>query len=492
MVKFDGTILQFGFGAVGKSFYEKVSLEIKFNEYNYYVISKYEEDFKVFLAMGGIAKNFIHSTINSDNFSSIFKEYLKEGDLLIDFSDTVGTSEICNWCANENIMYINTGDANWSEEWPNIFKQSKVIDGIKKEHQNNSKTNQHPIVLQHGNNPGLVSHFVKAGIEYIVKTQYKKNKKLHALIKENKWNLAAQELGIDTIHVSDIDTQKIKQKEYSDTLYSTWCIDSFFFEMISEGAISIGVHEKLENKEKYKLFDLQKGILEFSQLACEIKCTSFYPAGSFEGFLVPHEETITIGKSLEVKEGENIIYRPSVMFVYSPCEAARLYMESSKVNDYPTPDLTKPLDIESEALSIYRGYKYPMKAVIPYKEDIILGTEYVGVLIMGADFDPVWVGNRIEPEFLYKKGQKSYWQTPTITPVAISALSAVSWMLKNKGTKGIFMPEEIPEYKPILKTAEKYISKTIYKTFPKEDFEKEINIDFSHLSAIDFIKKTTL
>ena len=39
MINFDGNIVQFGFGAVGKSFYEKVSKEIKFNENKYFVIT---------------------------------------------------------------------------------------------------------------------------------------------------------------------------------------------------------------------------------------------------------------------------------------------------------------------------------------------------------------------------------------------------------------------------------------------------------------------
>ena len=38
MIKFDGRIVQFGFGAVGKSFYEKLRKEIRFNENKYYDI----------------------------------------------------------------------------------------------------------------------------------------------------------------------------------------------------------------------------------------------------------------------------------------------------------------------------------------------------------------------------------------------------------------------------------------------------------------------
>ena len=107
MIKFDGRIVQFGFGAVGKSFFEKVSKEIKFNENKYFVITQNKDEFGAFINLDGMANNFITSEIKKDNFKEIFSQYLSEGDLLIDFADTVGTREICEWCAENNIMYIN-------------------------------------------------------------------------------------------------------------------------------------------------------------------------------------------------------------------------------------------------------------------------------------------------------------------------------------------------------------------------------------------------
>ena len=120
-----------------------------------------------------------------------------------------------------------------------------------------------------------------------------------------------------------------------------------------------------------------------------------------------------------------------------------------------------------------------------YKEKITSGTEYVGVLLIGDNFEPVWVGNRIEMPFLYHKAANSYWQTPTITPVAMSALAAVCWMLKNQKRGGIYFPDDIYDYKYIIRTAEKYISKTIYKTFSREEIEKSMKVDVSNLQVKD-------
>jgi homospermidine synthase len=373
------------------------------------------------------------------------------------------------------------------ENWLNIFEQNKNLNFIKEKHCNNHLTNKHPIVLQHGNNPGLISHFVKAGIEYIVNTQYKKDKQLKTLIKHNKFNEAAHILGIKIIHVNDMDLQKIKNNYDENTLINTWCIDSFLFEMLTEATINIGSHENIDFKDECKFIDSMHGFLEFKKLSAEKKCRTYYPNGVFEGFLVPHDETVTIAKSLEVKRGGKVIYRPSVMFLYSPCHLATEYFRKAKVNEYPKPDPAKPLDCENvNGQTIIRGYVYPKLAEIVYQEKIVSGTEYVGVLLMGENFEPVWVGNRIELSFLYKNKQNSYWQTPTITPVAMSALAAAGWMIENKDKGGIYFPDDIADYKYILKIAEKYISKTIYKTFDKQTIKESLEIDFSNLKVKDF------
>ena len=490
MVKFEGKIVQFGFGAVGKSFYEKVQKEIKFNENNYYVITADKSEFNAYINMGGMVANFVESNVSKDNFKEVFEKYLGEGDLLIDFADTVGTKDICKWCAEKNIMYINTGEADWPESWYSILNENLLKNKLKEEYHNNNFVNKYPIVLQHGNNPGLVSHFVKAGIEYIVNTQFKKNKKLKKLIKDNKFNEAAKYLDIKMIHINDIDLQKINDVYNKDKMYNTWCIDSFFFEMLSESTIDIGTHERIDFEDKCKLVDYKNGFAELKKLAAETKCCTYYPNGKFEGFLVPHEETITIAKSLEVKEAGKVIYRPSVMFVYSPCEYARKYMKDAKVNDYPESNPQKPMDCENEnGVTITRGYLYPQRAEIVYKEKIESGTEYVGVLLIGENFKPVWVGNRIELSFLYKNLKDSYWQTPTITPVAMSALSAVRWMIRNEDKGDIYFPDDIPDYKYILKIAEKYISKTIFKTFDRQTIEKELKIKLSDIQSKDFFVK---
>lgn len=486
MIKFEGRIVQFGFGAVGKSFYEKIAKEIKFNENDYFVITMDKFEFDAYVNLGGLVSNFIVAEVTRNNFVQVFKPLLREGDLLIDFADTVGTRDICAWCAENNIMYLNTGEADWPDNWYSIFTENELKNSLRDRYAADPEKNRYPIVLQHGNNPGLVSHFVKAAIEYVVNTQFSKDKHLKGLIKEGKFNEAAKTLGVKMIHVNDIDLQEVKDTYSDDILFSTWCTDSFWFEMLSEATVNVGTHENIDFEEDCNFVNTEKGFLEFKKLAADKKCRTYYPGGEFEGFLVPHEETITIAKGLEVKENGKVTYRPTVMFLYSPCVYATNYFKNAKVNNYPNPDPNKPQDVENDnGTSVIRGYVYPRNFEIVYQEKIASGTEYVGILLLGDNFKPVWVGNRVETTYLNKDKKTSYWQTPTITPVAMSALAAVCWMLKNKEKGGIYFPDDIADYKTIIKTAEKYISKTICKTFTKKEIEKALHIDFDNLKMQD-------
>lgn len=69
----------------------------------------------------------------------------------------------------------------------------------------------------------------------------------------------------------------------------------------------------------------------------------------------------------------------------------------------------------------------------------------------------------------------------------MSALAAVCWMLKNKEKGGIYFPDDIIDYSYIIKIAEKYISKTIYKTFENNEIEQRLNIELSKLQTKDLI-----
>ena len=126
-----------------------------------------------------------------------------------------------------------------------------------------------------------------------------------AVMYDGKINELAKALGVRMIHVNDIDTQQVSEPYNPDKLFTTWCMDSFWFEMLSEATANIGTHEQIDFEQECNFVNREKGFLEFKKLAADKKCRTYYPNGVFEGHMVPHEETITIAKGLEVKEEGN-------------------------------------------------------------------------------------------------------------------------------------------------------------------------------------------
>ena len=57
MIRYEGRIVQFGFGAVGKSFYEKAAGEICFDENRYFVITGDPSEFEAYVNLGGIVSD---------------------------------------------------------------------------------------------------------------------------------------------------------------------------------------------------------------------------------------------------------------------------------------------------------------------------------------------------------------------------------------------------------------------------------------------------
>lgn len=162
MVEFDRKIIQLGFGAVGKSFFEKVSKEIKFDINKYFVISRDKLEHSFFIELGGNVNNFIVADITRDNFKKVFSDYIDEGDFLIDFADGVGTKDFVEWCANRNVMYLNTGETDWEDNWYSIFEENLKKNALREQLKQDKNINRYPIVLQHGNNPRFSITFCKS------------------------------------------------------------------------------------------------------------------------------------------------------------------------------------------------------------------------------------------------------------------------------------------------------------------------------------------
>ena len=106
-------------------------------------------------------------------------------------------------------------------------------------------------VLEHGANPGLISHFTKQGLIDIGNRVLKDKKvtgraadEIRQLIADQKFNYLAMKLGVKVIHCSERDTQITNRPKQVDEFVNTWSVEGFREEGTTTAEMGWGTHEK--------------------------------------------------------------------------------------------------------------------------------------------------------------------------------------------------------------------------------------------------------
>jgi len=194
------------------------------------------------------------------NYEEILSRYLSENDLLLDLAYNIETRCLLKWCHDHKVCFVNTSVELWNpfgEAYKNdprlltlYHRQMQLI-----KMQNNSKWNKNgpTAILDHGCNPGLVSHFVKRGL--IDMAQYVLNQKdilisinekneLENALKIKDYPQLAYLLGIKTIHISERDTQLTKDPKKVNEFVNTWSIEGLVEEGAAPAEMGWGTHER--------------------------------------------------------------------------------------------------------------------------------------------------------------------------------------------------------------------------------------------------------
>ena len=167
------------------------------------------------------------------------------------------------------------------------------------------------------------------------------------------------------------------------------------------------------------------------------------------GTLIRHGEAYSLSEFFTTKDGK---YRPTVYYCYLQCDATVASLREFASNNYCNDNERKPL----------------MQRVM-YDNDILSGSDTLGIMIGGYDDKYVWwCGTSLNID---DARILCPLQNATTIQVAIGLVSGICWMLENPD-KGVVRPEEI-DTDFILKIAMPYLGTFISKEFewsPKKNF----------------------
>ena len=184
-------------------------------------------------------------------------------------------------------------------------------------------------VLEHGANPGLISHWTKQGlIDIAGKTPRRPESstaadadEIRQLVKDQTFNRLAMKLGVKVIHCSERDTQITDRPKQVDEFVNTWSIEGFREEGITTAEMGWGTHEKQLPPLAYQHPDGPRNQICLARMGINTWVVSWVPHYCIRGMIIRHGEAFTISDRLTVWEDGRPIYRPTVHYAYCPCDA---------------------------------------------------------------------------------------------------------------------------------------------------------------------------
>lgn len=384
--------------------------------------------------------NYKVDRITRENMGVMLSEYVGPGDMILDLAWNIDCCEILQWCHDHNVRYLNTSVELWNpyEGAENKTPQQRTL---YYRHMNirkmiaGWKDKGASAVIEHGANPGLVSHFTKQALHDIAQkiiTEKPKDprvKQLTESLAKNDWPKIAQLTETKVIHISERDLQITNKPKELNEFVNTWSIEGFYEEGIAPAEMGWGTHEKKMPANAFTHTEGPQNQICLAQMGMKTKVHSWVPCGEITGMVVRHGEAFTISDYLTVWENKKAVYRPTVHYAYCCCNEAINSLNELEMRNFHLQEKQRIMT-----------------------DEIISGRDELGVLLMGHDFNSWWCGSLLDIEEARKLAPH---QNPTTLQVACSVLSATMWMIKNPN-QGVCTPDQLP-YEEIIANAKAYL-----------------------------------
>ena len=443
-MKFNGKVLVIGYGAVSRC-----TLPLLFKHIQ---VSPAKVTVMDFADLGSVPNTvrklgakFVREKITRDGMGEQLAKYVAKGGLIIDLAWNIGCNDILQWCHDNGVLYVNTslelwdpyeGSADKSPTDRTLYVRHMAL----REMMAGWKGKGPSAVIDHGANPGLVSHFLKQALEdiaakFLAENQWKSGRREHIeeALAARAWNRLAMHLGVKVVHVSERDTQIANEPKQVNEFVNTWSIEGFYEEGIAPAEMGWGTHEKTLPPKAHVHRSGPGNQICLANFGCRTWVRSWVPNGEIVGMVIRHGEAFSISEYLTVTEGSTPIYRPTVHYAYCPCDAAIVSLHELHMRNFK---LQPNLRIMSD--------------------EITQGEDRLGCLLMGHDYKSWWVGSMLS---IGESRDLVPHQNATVLQVACSVIAAAMWMIENP-RKGVCLPDQLPhEY--ILQHAKPYLGQFV-------------------------------
>lgn len=456
-IEFNGNILIIGAGAVSQCLQHLILRHILMDFSRITIMDTLDtrERMKAFIERGA---HFIQQAISSQNHALVFGSLLKPGDILIDLTVNLDTGELIDWCQEYRVMYLNAS-VEWWDPYADKHSKQLVDRTLYMRHMALSErakewpSNGPSTIVEHGANPGLVSHWTKSALVSITERILEiipygnRREALKTALDTQDFPSLAMITGTKVIHIAERDMQISNDPKRVGEFVNTWSIQGLYEEATAPAELGWGTHEKtIPNGGQVPFFGPRNQIF-LNEMGMNVLMRSWVPTGEIMGMLIRHGESYSISKYLTIWDSDKPLYRPTVHYVYLPTDFALASLHEMKMHNYKLQSSMRIMN-----------------------DDIIDGRDELGVLLLGHDLNGWWTGSHLS---IQETRTLVDGQNATTLQVAAGLLGALVWMIKNPH-KGFLMPDDLP-YKEILEVAEPYLGTCSSKQTDWNPLKNRIN-----------------
>jgi len=430
---FSGRLVILGFGSIGQGVLPLILEHIAMPRERITIVTADERGHDE-AAEYGVRR--MVAPLTRENYRATLRPLLGAGDFLLNVSVDVSSVALVALCRELGALYLDTCTEPWAGGYtdPALTPSQRSNYALREAAlalAGDGRPGQPTAVLTHGANPGLVSHFVKQALLDVARDT---GLAVATPAGQSEWAALARRLGVKAIHVAERDTQSAAYPKRRGEFVNTWSIDGFVGEGCQPAELGWGTHERaLPADGRRHDFGCDAAIY-LMRPGASVRVRTWTPLeGPFHGFLITHNEAISIADYYTVREAGAVAYRPTVHYAYHPCDDAVLSLHE---------------------LAGRHWRLQPEKRLMI--EEIASGIDELGVLLLGHARGAYWYGSRLAIE---EARRLEPHNNATSLQVTAAVLGGMVWALENPRA-GIVEADRL-DHARVLEIARPYLGEVV-------------------------------
>ena len=403
-----GPIVMIGFGSIGRGTLPLIERHFDFDRNRMVVIDPVDTD-RALLDERGI--RFVQAPVTQENHRDLLTPLLTAGEgqgFCVNLSVDTSSLDLMKLCRELGVLYIDTVVEPWlgfyfDEGKDNAERTNYALrETVQREKAKNPGGTT--AVSCCGANPGMVSWFVKKALLDIARDTGHETK---VPTTRKDWAKLMHALGVKGVHIAERDTQHVSVPKPRGVFWNTWSVEGFLSEGMQPAELGWGTHETWMPKNARKQKKGCKAAIFLEQPGANTRVRSWCPTpGPQYGFLVTHNEAISIADYFTLRQDGEVRFRPTVHYAYHPCNDAVLSLNE---------------------LFGAAGKQQPHLHVLDENE-LVDGIDELGVLLYGHKKNAYWYGSQLSLE---ETRRIAPYQNATGLQVTSAVLAGMVWALEN-------------------------------------------------------------